>query len=157
MPVSSPATLAHPCCRHHHHHPLHRHRHRHRSPATIVAVAIALAAVAIASLSPATLITVAIALATSPLPSSSPVSLVTITITHVITVAVAITLVTINRLPPSLPSLLPPTPSISLSHSTLVANTITRFTPLTLFVTRHPYPHRHRLATLTLFVTCSHR
>ena len=25
------------------------------------------------------------------------------------------------------------------------------------FVTRHPYPHRHRLSALTLFVTCSHR
>ena len=89
-------------------------------------------------------------------PSLSPASLVTITITHVIAVDVAIALVAVNRLPPSLPSLLPPKPSLSLLHSTLVANAIARFIPLALFVTRHPYPHRHRLAALTLFVTCSH-
>jgi hypothetical protein len=86
----------------------------------------------------------------------SPASLVTITITHVVAVDVAIALVAVNRLPPSLPSLLPPKPSLSLSHSTLVANAIARFTPLALSVTRHPYPYRHCLATLTLFVTCSH-
>jgi hypothetical protein len=55
-----------------------------------------------------------------------------------------------------LPSLLPPKPSLSSSHSTLVTNAIARFIPLALFVTRHPYPHRHHLATLTLFDTCSH-
>jgi hypothetical protein len=92
------------------------------------------------------------------LPYLSPASLVTITVTHVIVVTVAIALVAVNRLPPSLPSLLPPKPSLSLSHdSTLVTNTIARFIPLALFVTRHPYPHRHRLAALTLFVTCSYR
>jgi hypothetical protein len=39
----------------------------------------------------------------------------------------------------------------------LVANTMARFIPLALFVIRHPYPHRNRLAALTLFVTCSYR
>jgi hypothetical protein len=92
------------------------------------------------------------------LPSSSPASLITVAITHVITVTVAIALVAVNRLPPLLPSLLPPKSSLSSSHnSTLVANAITRFIPLTLFVTRHPYPHRHRLAAFILFVTCSYR
>jgi energy-coupling factor transporter transmembrane protein EcfT len=129
MPVSSPATLAHPCCRHHHHHPLRCHRHR--SPATIVAIAIALAAIAIAFSLPATLITVTIALATLTLALS---------VAH----------------QPHHQSLLPPKPSLSLSHSTLAANAITRFIPLALFVTRHPYPHRLRLAALALFVTCSH-
>jgi hypothetical protein len=91
------------------------------------------------------------------LPSSSPASLVTVAITHVVDVTIAIALlVTVNRLPPSLTSLLPPKLSLSLSHSTLDANAIARFIPLALFVTRHPYPHRHRLAALTLFVTCSH-
>jgi hypothetical protein len=75
-----------------------------------------------------------------------------------------------------LPSLLPPKPSLSSSHSTLVANTIAGFIPLAanttlsghnkeatnkdilltqplaLFVTRHLYPHRHRLAALTLWI-----
>jgi hypothetical protein len=87
-----------------------------------------------------------------------PASLVTIAITHVVAITVTIALVTVNRLPHLLPSLLLPKPSLSLSHdSTLAANTITRFIPLALFVTRHPYPHRHRLAALTLFVTCSYR
>jgi hypothetical protein len=46
---------------------------------------------------------------------------------------------------------------LSSSHdSTLVANATTRFIPLALFVTRHPYHHRHFLAALTLFVTCSY-
>jgi hypothetical protein len=86
----------------------------------------------------------------------SPASLVTIPVTHVVTVTIA--LVAVNRLPPVLPSLLPPKPSLSLSHdTTIVANAIARFIPLALFVTRHPYPHRHRLAALTLFVTCSYR
>jgi hypothetical protein len=56
-----------------------------------------------------------------------------------------------------LPLLLPPKPSLSSLHPTLVANAIARFIPLALFVTRHPYPHRHCLSALTLFVTCSHR
>jgi hypothetical protein len=91
------------------------------------------------------------------LPSSSRASLVTGAITHVIAVTIAITLlVTVNRLPPSLPPLLPPKPLLSSSHSTLDANANARFIVLTLFVTRHPYPHRHRLVALTLFVTCSH-
>jgi hypothetical protein len=132
-------------------------RHRHCSPATIVAVTMAFAAVAIASSSLATLTTIAIALATLTLPSLSPASLVTITITHVVAVAVAIALVAINRLPPLLPLLLSPKPLLSSLHYTLVANAIARFIPLALFVTRHPYRHRHCLAALTLFVTCSHR
>jgi hypothetical protein len=91
------------------------------------------------------------------MPSSSPASLVTVAITHVVAVTITITLlVTVNRLPPSLPSLLPLKPSLSLSHSTLVVNAIARFITLALFVTHHPYPHRHRLVALTLFVTCSH-
>jgi hypothetical protein len=86
-----------------------------------------------------------------------PASLVTIAITHVVAFTITIALVIVNHLPPSLPSLLPPKLSLSLSHYTLVANAITRFIALALFVTRHPYPpHRHRLAALTLFVTCSH-
>jgi hypothetical protein len=86
-----------------------------------------------------------------------PASLVTVAITHVFTVAIAIALlVTVNCLPPSLPSLLPPKPSLSLSHSTLDANAITHFIALVLFVTCHPYPHRHHLVPLTLFITCSH-
>jgi hypothetical protein len=60
-------------------------------------------------------------------------------------------------LPPSLPSLLPLKPSLSSWHSTLVADAAALFVPLALFVARHPYPHRHRLAALALFVTCSHR
>jgi hypothetical protein len=87
----------------------------------------------------------------------SPTSLITVTINHVVAITVAITLVIINHLPPSLPSLLPPKPFLSSLHSTLVTNTIARFIPLALFVTRHPYPHHHRLAALILFVTCSHR
>jgi hypothetical protein len=86
----------------------------------------------------------------------SPASLVTIAITHVIAIIVAIALVAVNRLPPSLPSLLPPKPLLSSSHSTLVANAITRFIALVLFVTHHLFSHRHRLAALTLFLTCSH-
>jgi len=152
--VSSPATLTHPCRRHHHHHPL-RH-HCYRSAATIVFVAIALAAVAIASSSPTTLITVAIPLATltRPLRHPSPASLVTITIIHFFAFTAAIALVAVNCLPPSLTLLLPLKPSLSSSNSTLITNTITRFIPLTLFITRHPYPH---LAALNLFNTCSHR
>jgi len=42
-----------------------------------------------------------------------PASLITITINHVIAVTVVIALVAVNRLPPSLPSLLPPKPSLS--------------------------------------------
>jgi hypothetical protein len=82
-----------------------------------------------------------------------PASLITVAITHVVavTVTVTIALVAVNRLAPLLPSLLPPKPSLSSSHSTLVANAIARFIPLALFVTRHPYPHSHHLATLTLF------
>jgi hypothetical protein len=92
------------------------------------------------------------------LPSSPPASLVTVAINHVVTVTIAIALVAVNHLPPLLPSLLPPKPPLSSSHSsTLVANTIARFIPLALFVTSHPYPHRHCLAALTFFVTCSHR
>jgi hypothetical protein len=84
------------------------------------------------------------------LPSSSPASPVTVAINHVVAVTVAISLVAVNHLPPSLPLLLPPKPLLSLSHSTLVTNAIARFIPLALFVARHPYPHRHRLAALTL-------
>jgi hypothetical protein len=88
----------------------------------------------------------------------SPASLVTVAVTHVVAVTVTIALVAINRLPPSLPLLLPPKPSLSLSHdSTLVANSIAHLIPVALFVTHHPYPHHHRLAALTLFVTCSYR
>jgi hypothetical protein len=43
----------------------------------------------------------------------SPASLVTVAITHIIAVTVAITLVSVNRLPPLLPSLLPPKPVLS--------------------------------------------
>jgi hypothetical protein len=85
----------------------------------------------------------------------SPTSL--ITITHIIAVAITIALVVVNHLPPLMPLLLPPKSSLSSLHSTLIANAIARFIPLTLFITRHPYPHRHRLIALTLFVTCSHR
>jgi hypothetical protein len=92
------------------------------------------------------------------LPSSPPTSLVTVAITHVFTVTIANTLlVTANCVPPLLPWFLPPKPSLSPSHSTLDANAITHFIALTLFVTRHPYPHRHHLVALTLFITCSHR
>ena len=49
----------------------------------------------------------------------------------------------------------------SLSPATLitivVANAIARFIPLALFITHHPYPHRHCLDALTLFDTWSHR
>jgi hypothetical protein len=96
---------------------------------------------------PATIVAVAIALAAVTIPSSSPATIIT----------VAITLVAVNCLSPSLPLLLPPKPSLSSLHPTLVANAIARFIPLALFVTRHPYPHRHRLSAFTLFVTCSHR
>ena len=51
-------------------------------------------------------------------------------------VIVAIVFVAVNRLPPSLPSLLPPKSSLSSLHSTLVANAIARFIPSSLFVTR---------------------
>jgi hypothetical protein len=85
-----------------------------------------------------------------------PASLVTIDIIHAIAITIAIALFAVNRLPPSLPSLLPPKPSLSSSHSIHVANAIACFIPLALFVTCHPYPHRHRLAAVTLFVTCSH-
>jgi hypothetical protein len=88
----------------------------------------------------------------------SPASLVTVAITHVVALTVAIARVAVNRLPPSLPLLLPPKPLLSLLHdSTLVANTIAHFIPLAPFVTHHPYPHCHRLAAITLFVTCSYR
>jgi hypothetical protein len=86
----------------------------------------------------------------------SPASLVTVTINHVVAITVAVALVAVNRLPPLLPSLLPPKPLLYSLHYTLFANAIGRFIPLALFVTHHPYPHRHRLAALTLFVTCSH-
>jgi hypothetical protein len=87
-----------------------------------------------------------------------PASLVTVAITHVVAVTFAIALIAVNHLPPLLPSLLPLKPLLSSSHdSTLVANATTRFIPLALFVTRHPYHHRHFLAALTLFVTCSYR
>jgi len=92
----------------------------------------------------------------SPLPSSSPASLVTLTINHIVAVIIANALVAVNHLPPSLPSLLPPKPSLSSLHSTLIANAIARFIPVALFTTRHPYPHRHHLAALTLLITCSH-
>jgi hypothetical protein len=81
----------------------------------------------------------------------SPASLITVTITHVVAVTVTIALVAVNRLAPLLPSLLPPKPSLSSSHSTLVANAIACFITRALFVTRHPFPHRHHLAALTLF------
>ena len=116
-------------------------RHRHRSPATIVAVAIATS-------SPATLITVAIALAT-------------------LTLALFVSrqpchrrhqprrrrcrhhrhrpcrLVAVNCLPPSLPSLLPPKPSISSLHSTFVtkARHPPPLSPLPSLCHRHPFGH----------------
>jgi hypothetical protein len=68
----------------------------------------------------------------------SPASLVTVAINHVVAVTVAIALVAINHLPPSLPSLLPTKPLLSSLQSTLVANAIARFTPLALFVTHPP-------------------
>jgi hypothetical protein len=78
-----------------------------------------------------------------PHPCLSPTSLVSIAITHIVAITVAIALVTIDRLPPLLPLLLPPKPSLSLLHSTLVANDIALFVTLAVFITRHPYPHHH--------------
>jgi hypothetical protein len=75
-----------------------------------------------------------------------PASLVTVAINHIVAITVAITvaiaLVAINHLPHSLPLLLLPKALLSLSHSTLVTNTISRFIPLALFVTRNPYRNR---------------
>ena len=87
----------------------------------------------------------------SPLPFSSPTSLVTITITHVVAIAV-------NRLPPWLPLLLPPKPLLSSLH---VVPHPRRQCHCPLHPTRPlrhppPFPHRHRLSTLILFVTCYH-
>ena len=67
----------------------------------------------------------------SPLPSSSPASLITINITYVVAIAVAVAvavalLVAVNRLPPSLPLLLPPKPPLSSLHPTLVALNLRR-------------------------------
>jgi hypothetical protein len=83
-----------------------------------------------------------------------PTSLVTIAITHIVAVTIAIALVAVNHLPPLLPLLLLPKPTLSLSHSTLVADAIALFIALALFVTRHPYPHCHCLATLAVW--CMH-
>jgi hypothetical protein len=90
-----------------------------------------------------------------------PASLVTIAITHVVAITVTIALVTVNRLPHLLPSLLLPKPSLSLSHdSTLAANTITRFMLHPSRPLRHPpplspspsscrpHPFRHMLLSL---------
>jgi hypothetical protein len=86
------------------------------------------------------------------LPSLSPASLVAVAIARVVDVTVAINLVAAACPPPLSPLLLPLKPSLSLSHSTLVTNTIA----LTLFIAHHPYCHCHCLPTLALFVTCSH-
>jgi hypothetical protein len=56
--------------------------------------------------------------------------------------SVAIALVAIARPPPSSPSLLPPLPSPSLSHATLVANAMA-CAALAIFVDRHPHCHHH--------------
>jgi hypothetical protein len=85
------------------------------------------------------------------LPSLLPASLVTITIAHVVAVAIAIALIAVACPPPSSPLLLPLLPSPSSSHL-LVADAIALFVPLTLFITRHPYPRCHPLAVLALFV-----
>jgi hypothetical protein len=90
------------------------------------------------------------------LPSLLPASLFAIAITHIVAFTITITLVVINHPPPLSPSLLPPKPLLSLSHSTLVADAVALFVALALFATRHSYPHCHCLATLPPFVTCSH-
>jgi hypothetical protein len=68
-----------------------------------------------------------------------PAILVVLAIAHVATVAIAIALVIIACLPPSLPLLLPPSQLPSLSHAIHVADTIALFVALALFFTRHPY------------------
>jgi hypothetical protein len=122
----------------------------------LVAIAIALAAITLPSCCLPPSSPLPSPLPPSPLPSYLPASLITIVIAHVVAITIAIILVTVNLLPPSLPSLLPPKPLLSLLHSTLVANDIALFVALALVVTHHPDPHRHCLAALALFVTCSH-
>jgi len=166
---------SHCCCRHHSCH--HRHCPFRRPPTSpnlvtvTITLFIAIAIACLPPLSPSPLLLLPSPLPLrhpppsspspsplppSPLPPLSPASLVTVATKHVIAVTIAIALVAVNHLPPSLPLLLPPKSLLSSSHSTLVANAIARFIPLALFVTRHPYPHRHHLAALTLFGTCSH-
>ena len=152
IPVSLPANLTHPCRRHHHH----LCRHRHSFPATIVAIAIArppllLPLPSLLPLLPFTLCRPP-PLSLSPLPSSLPASLITITITHVVAV-------TLNCLPPSLSLLLPPKPSLSLLHVAPHPR-CQRHCPLHPphpFCHPPPFPHRHRLSPLILFVTCYYR
>jgi hypothetical protein len=57
--------------------------------------------------------------------------------------SVAIALVAVACLPPSLPSLLPSLPSPSSSHATLVTDTMAR-AALAIFVDRHPHCRHHR-------------
>jgi hypothetical protein len=57
--------------------------------------------------------------------------------------SVAIALVAVARPPPSLPLLLSPLPSPSLSHATLVADAMAR-AALTIFVDRRPHCRHHR-------------
>jgi hypothetical protein len=57
--------------------------------------------------------------------------------------SVAIALIAITCLPPSSPSLLPPLPSPSLLHATLVVNAIA-CAALAIFVDRHPHCRHHR-------------
>jgi hypothetical protein len=57
--------------------------------------------------------------------------------------SVAIALVAVARPPPSLPSLLPPSPLPSSPHAALVADAMAR-AALAPFVDRHPHCHHHR-------------
>ncbi len=57
--------------------------------------------------------------------------------------SVTIALVAVTRPPPSSPLLLPPSPSPSSSHATLVADAMAR-AALALFVDRHPHCRHHR-------------
>jgi hypothetical protein len=88
--------------------------------------------------------------------ASLPAGLITIAIAYIVAITVAIALVATNCLPPLLPSLFPPKPSLSSLHSTLVADNIALFATLALFITSHPYLRCHYLASLAFFVTCSH-
>jgi len=132
LPILLPANLTHRCHRHHRHHCCRHHHCLFIACHPHITVNIALAT-----------LTLALFVTRQPRP---------VAITHIIAITVVIALVAVNCLPPSFPLLLPPKPLLSLSHSTLVANSIARFIPLTLFVTRHPYSHCHRLAALSLFI-----
>ncbi len=69
--------------------------------------------------------------------------------------SVAIALIAVARLPPSLPSLLPPSPSPSSSHATLVANAVAR-AALAIFVDRHPHCHHHHPCHPSPLCHCHH-